>query len=196
MTSRRELQVAVLLCLLGAALVLFALGQTWYSFEREGRLTIDAVRTTVGGSDLAPGAEALGYVGLAGVVALAATKRWGRVLVGLLVLAAGVGVIVVVGRVLGDGLAARGLTHRLPECKGLCFVSEEQLKGRTQFAWAWLTVVGGLLLVLSGLLVTVRGRRWAALSSSHEPPAARLEEPPATDKGAWDALDRGEDPTD
>ena len=61
---------------------------------------------------------------------------------------------------------------------------------------SWLTLVGGLLLAMSGLLVTLRGRRWAALSSTYEAPAARAEAPPATDKGAWDALDRGEDPTD
>jgi uncharacterized membrane protein (TIGR02234 family) len=196
MRSRRELQIAVLLCLLGSALVLFALGQTWYSFEAPGRLTIDAVRSRVSGSDLASGAEALGYVGLAGVVALAATKRWGRVLVGLLVLAAGVGVVAVVARVLVDGIGDRGVLRSLPGCRQeVCQALVDATTTRTEAGWAWLTLLGGLLIALSGLLVAVRGRRWAALSSSYEAPAARAEEPPATDKGVWDALDRGEDPT-
>lgn len=197
MTARRELQLAVLLCLLGAALVLFALGQTWYSVEMQGRLTIDAVRTKVRGSDLAAGAQALGYVGLAGVVALFATKSWGRILVGLLVLVSGVGVLVVVGRALADGIASRGLLHSLPGCRqSPCQALIHPTTAGTHSGWAWLTLLGGVLLVLSGLLVTVRGRRWAALSSSYEPPAARTDEPPVTDKGVWDALDRGEDPTD
>lgn len=169
MTARRELQLAVLLCLLGSGLVLLALGQTWFSVEEGQRLTIDAVRTSVKGTTIAPGAAALGYVGLAGVVALAATKGWGRVVVGVVVLAAGVGIVVDVATVPQHPSVSR--------------------------AWAWLTLAGGVVLALSGLLVAVRGRRWAALSSSYEAPAARAEEPPATDKGVWDALDRGEDPT-
>jgi uncharacterized membrane protein (TIGR02234 family) len=203
MTSRRELQLAVLLCLLGSALVLFALGQSWYSFEAGQRITIDAVRTSYAGSTLAPGAEALGYVGLAGVVALAATRRWGRLLVGLLVLAAGIGVVIVVSRALGHGIAEQGLQQALPTAscptgQGGCsrgVAGFTPAQARTQAAWAWLTLAGGVLVALSGVLVTVRGRRWAALSSSYEPPSARASEPPATDKGVWDALDRGEDPT-
>ena len=169
MTPRRELQLAVLLCLLGSALVLFALGQTWYRAAESQRLTIDAVSTSVRGSQLVSGARALGYVGLSGVVALAATKSWGRVIVGVLVLAAGVGIVIDVARAIQDGPA-------------------------TPSGWAWPTLAGGVVLGLSGALVAVRGRKWAALSSSYQVPAARAQEP-ASDKAVWDALDRGEDPT-
>jgi uncharacterized membrane protein (TIGR02234 family) len=191
-SSRQELRLAVGLCLLGAALVLLAVSRPWLSAADGQQLTIDAVRTSVRGSRIVPGAHALGYVGLAGVVALAATQRLGRVLVGVLVLAAGIGVVVVVAGALADGLADRGL-RELSACQGagLCEFSGVS----TSPAWAWLAVVGGVLLALSGALVAVRGRRWAALSSSYQPPAARAQEPPATDKGVWDALDRGDDPT-
>jgi hypothetical protein len=168
MTARRELRVAVLLCLVGSALVLFALSRTWYSVVDSQQLTIDAVRTAVKGTKVVSGAAALGYVGLAGVVALAATKRWGRVVVGVLVLAAGVGIVVDVAQASVPSGAS---------------------------GWAMLTVTGGVVLALSGVLVAARGRTWAALSSSYEAPAVRAEEPPATDKAVWDALDRGEDPT-
>ncbi|MGZ6793314.1 MAG: Trp biosynthesis-associated membrane protein, partial [Mycobacteriales bacterium] len=153
------------------------------------QLTIDAVRSAVAGSRLVPGAQALGYVGLAGVLALAATRRLGRVLVGVLVLAAGVGVVVVVARALADGLQQRGL-RELSGCRAAGCTDVVTSPG-----WAWLAVAGGLLLVASGALVAVRGRGWAALSSSYQPPAARAEQAPVTDKGVWDALDRGEDPT-
>lgn len=185
MTSRRELQLAVLLCLLGSAVVLLAGSQTWVTLQDNQQLTIAAVRSSVPGSTLVPAALALGYVGLAGVVALAATKRWGRTVVGVLVLVAGVGVVVVVARALQDGIAAAALEEA---CDGTCGVA-------SRVAWAWLTLAGGVLLAVSGALVTVRGRRWAALSSSYAPPASRAQQPPATDKGVWDALDRGEDPT-
>jgi hypothetical protein len=168
MTARRELQLAVLLCLLGSALVLFALSRTWYSVAEGQQLTIDAVHTPVRGTHVVAGAQALGWVGLAGVVALAATKRWGRVVIGVLVLAAGVGIVVDVAQA------------RVPYAAS---------------GWAWLTVAGGVVLALSGVLVAVRGRKWAALSPSYDAPALRSDEPPATDKAVWDALDRGEDPT-
>ena len=182
MTARRELQAAVGLCLLGAALVLLAVSRPWVVLEDTAGLTISSVRTTVDGSSVAGGAQALGYVGLAGVVALAATRRWGRLVVGLLVTAAGVGVVIDVVTALADGLGARA-------------GGAGRVVASTAPGWAWVALVGGLLLVASGALVAVRGRRWAALSSSYEPPAAREDAPPVTDKGVWDALDRGEDPT-
>lgn len=182
MTGRRELQLAVGLCLLGSALVLLAVSRSWVTVEDGAGLTISSVRGSVDGGEVAGGAQALGYVGLAGVVALAATRRLGRVLVGVLVAAAGVGVVVDVAQALSDGLGSRG-------------VGAGQVVAGTSPGWAWTAVVGGLLLVLSGLLVAVRGRRWAALSSAYEAPAGRPDAPPVTDKGVWDALDRGDDPT-
>lgn len=184
MSPRRELRLAVLLCLLGSVVVLLAVSRTWFSYADGQQLTIDAVRTSVRGSRIVSGAQALGYVGLAGVVALAATRHWGRVLVGVLVLASGIGVVVVVGRVLAEGISTRALPAG-PAVTGTS----------TSSVWAWLVILGGLLLVLSGVLVAARGRSWAALSASYQAPAARPVEPPVTDKGAWDAFDRGEDPT-
>ncbi len=176
MRSRRELRLAVLLCLLGAALVLFAVARTWVTFVDPGALTISALRRDVAGSALVPGARALGYVGLAGVLALAATKRWGRVVVGVLVLGAGVGVVLTVAAALTDGLVEPG-----------------QERASVQHTWPVLALLGGMLLTASGALVAVRGRRWAALSASYEQPAAP--KPVEGDKGVWDALDRGDDPT-
>lgn len=189
MTAKRELQLAVLLCLLGSALVLVALGQSWFSVDADQQLTINAVRRSVDGSKLAAGAQALGYVALAGVVALAATRRWGRVVVGMLVAMAGIGVVLVVSGLLLGGLQAAGRDY--------LHLSDAANQGHpgSSPGWAWLTIGGGAFLVLSGVLVAVRGRRWAALSSSYEVPAAQPVETPVTDKGVWDALDRGEDPT-
>jgi hypothetical protein len=54
-------------------------------------------------------------------------------------------------------------------------------------------------MLLGGGLTVLRGREWAGLSARYEvpsddvPAAGPVEA--ATDKQAWDALDRGHDPT-
>jgi hypothetical protein len=47
----------------------------------------------------------------------------------------------------------------------------------------------GALLAATGVLVAVRGPRWPALGARYEAPG------PMSERDAWDALDRGEDPT-
>lgn len=194
MSSRRELRLAVLLCLVGSALVLYGASQTWAILEptRLGSVAVD-----LSGDEISGASQALGYVGLAAVLALAATKRLGRVVVGVLVLAAGIGIVIALSRVLHTGLAQRALEHvASPSCTPSPCSQYVRLPAvSSTVTWVWLSLAGGVLMALSGLLVAVRGPRWAALSSSYTPPSARPAEPPATDKGVWDALDRGEDPT-
>lgn len=191
---RRELRLAVLLCLLGAGLLLLATSRVWVTFSDGQQLTTRWVRTGVHGTLIAPGARALGLVALAGVVALAATRRLGRVLVGVLLLLSGIGTVLVVARALGDDLTKRAVQAQ---------AEREQLSGLRQLTelqahrlWPVLALLAGLLVAVSGLLVTVRGRRWASLSASYQVPAARVEQAePVGDKAVWDALDDGRDPT-
>jgi hypothetical protein len=49
-----------------------------------------------------------------------------------------------------------------------------------------------MLLTAAGLLVVVRGRSWAAMSTRYDAPAERSRHGEAS---LWEALDRGEDPT-
>ena len=190
MTTRRELWLAVVLCLLGSALTLWAVRQQWASFPASEDITIRRVRDGVAGSEVAGLSEALSLVGLAGVVAVAATKRTGRVVVGALVALAGVGVV---GQLVG--LMADGLGHRLAAagCPRLCLGS--QLDASPSWAWPVLALVGGVLTTAGGLLVAWRGRRWAALSSAYQVPAARDPGAEPSHKGLWDVLDAGDDPT-
>ena len=189
--SHRELQLAVLLCLAGAALTFFAVRQDWIS-DPTSDLTIRRVEDGVRGSAVAALSQALSVVGLAGVVAIAATKRLGRVAVGALVAVAGVAVVVQL-----VDLLAQGLGHRLlaVECPRLCVVSQERYDASPTWVWPWLTLVGGVLMAAGGLLVALRGRRWAALSSSYEVPSARDPQAEPSDKATWELLDSGEDPT-
>ncbi|MCW2498719.1 MAG: hypothetical protein JWN87_395 [Frankiales bacterium] len=186
MNARRELRLVVVLLLVGAAVTLFAAARPWGAavVDQGARLPVRTVQVT--GEDLAPGLRALGLVALAGVVALVATRAWGRLLVGALVLACGVGVVALA--VTGTGGAA--IRAHLP-----AGVDARTVSSVTTTAWWVLAGLGGAVVGVAGGLVLWRGRRWATLSSAHQTPAARAPEPPATDKAVWDALDRGEDPT-
>lgn len=192
---RREVAVAVALCLAGAALVLLAAGRPW---ARAVVAEAGLPRVSLAPSGRAAGsvAGALGLVGLAGVVALAATRRTGRVLTGAVLLLAGAGVVT-------DGVARAGrpagsLRAAAAAAAG---ISDPQLAGVAATGWPWASVAGGVLLLAAGVLTVARGRRWAVLSARYDAPDAR----PAAGQPAgpgrepevvlWDALDRGDDPT-
>jgi uncharacterized membrane protein (TIGR02234 family) len=184
-SPRSGLRTAVLLCLLGSFLVLVGVGRVWTSAEVPAGPLVDAGTATSTGAELLPGVRALGLVGLAGVVALAATRRLGRTLVGLVLLATGVGVVLTV--LTADLLTA---ARRLD---GLADDVPAALSG-----WGWGTAAGGLLLALAGLLTVVQGRSWAALGQRYEAPTSPATTVPAaqpTERSLWEALDRGEDPT-
>jgi uncharacterized membrane protein (TIGR02234 family) len=107
-------------------------------------------------------------------------------LVGVVLLATGAGVLGAVVSALGT-------------------VAAEELPGQTGAdagqvtAWPFVTAAGGLLLLAAGLLTVAAGRSWPALGQRYEAPAAEAApQAPSeqlTEKGLWEALDRGEDPT-
>lgn len=189
MRSRRGLSTAVLLCLVGASVVLVAAGRSWVAVEVGASPLAEATTGSRTGTDVVPGLSALGLLGLAGVVALAATRRTGRTFVGLVLLAAGAGVVAAV------------LTADLT-------VVPEPLAGSAAdvafdgTVWPSVTAVGGLLLLLAGVLTVLVGRSWPALGQRYEAPASATPAPapqapsaPPTERSLWEALDRGEDPT-
>jgi uncharacterized membrane protein (TIGR02234 family) len=184
-TGRSGLRTAVLLCLLGAFLVLVAAGRAWVSVDVPASPLAEARTDAHTGTDLVPGLSALGLVGLAGVVALAATRRTGRVLVGAVLVATGGGVVASVLSVVSTAFA-----EELPD--------QPTDAVATFTAWSAPTALGGVLLVAAGVLTVARGRGWAALGQRYEAPAT-TGSPAApqqlTEKGLWEALDRGEDPT-
>ncbi len=189
MTGRRGVTTAGLLCLVAAFLVLVAAGRSWVDVDVPAGPLADARTDPHTGTELVPGLTALGLVGLAGVVALAATRRTGRTLVGLVLLATGVGVVAAV-------LSAHATTLA-EELPGQPTDSAAHLT-----AWSFVTALGGALLLAAGALTVLRGRSWPALGQRYEAPAtttttttARQPTEPLTEKGLWEALDRGEDPT-
>lgn len=167
----RELRLALLLVLVGAGLGLLAAGRPWVEQVVVRAAPLPSRTVLRPGSDVVSALRPLALLGLAGVAALAATRGRGRTALGVLLGLAGVAMVVP---------AVRALVSPPAGATG----------------WPAAAVAGGVLLAAGGLLVAVRGPRWAALSARYEAPAAQAEPPPARPEvAAWDALDRGEDPT-
>jgi MFS family permease len=166
--ARRELTLTVLLCALGSLVELLAVGRTWVTAST----SLQGHAYT--GNDLASAARPLAFVALAGTAALLATKRWGRVAVGVLLVAAAVGMIVAIAAA-GDPSVA-GTLHHHP-------------------GWRVVALVGVVPILLAGLAAAARGNRWSVMSSRYDAPGAVRERAQDPDVALWEALDRGDDPT-
>ncbi|WP_020573494.1 Trp biosynthesis-associated membrane protein [Actinopolymorpha alba] len=187
MTTRREVFTALGLVLLGAALVLLAASRTWLSASSVIP-DFPVARVHVSGGEASPLTRALGYVALAGVVALLATRRWGRQLVGGLLALTGAGVVVA-GAIFWslDRLIAESALERVMHDPSLSVYAKDV----ATTGWPIVAMIGGLLVAVGGVLALLRGRRWPVMGSRYDAPGVRRR----TDTDPWAALDRGEDPT-
>ena len=193
MSSRRELGSALVAAALSGGLALSAGGQEWASLTAVRRPPLPPVTVTVLGSDAAPLVPAAGLVLLAAAVALLAVRGLGRVAVGLLMALAG-GVLAWSGvRILIGGLTSAAA--RLP---GLGGPRDTSVVVRVAAAWPVVALLAGMLGVGAGMLAVLRGRGWPGMGRRYERDAG-ADLPPRTDEdraqAAWQALDRGEDPT-
>lgn len=181
MTGRRGLLVAVAGSALAGGLLLLVGGRTWGSAAVEtagaGRVAVSAT-----GSEVAPALPALGVALLVLAVGVFAARSWLRRLVGLAVVVVG-GAAIAVAATARDDVAAE-LTRQAFAATGVVAPSTS--------GWAVLAVVAGGLAVVAGALTVLVGAKWPTLGSRYDAPAARPRDETAS---AWDALDRGDDPT-
>lgn len=196
MPAGRRFAATLVVLLLGSFVVLVTYAATWAvalvpvfagasteaSPEREVILT---------GRDLAPVGAAMGWVGLAAVAALLATRTWGRRVTGAVVLLA--------GGAAGVTALAFGLTE-VATGGGGTFVAaalgDAAAAGASSVnvtAWWIAAVVSGLAMLACGLLAALDGPAWPRLGARY----SRAETGGGSHgaAAAWDALDRGEDPT-
>ncbi|MFI5933462.1 Trp biosynthesis-associated membrane protein [Actinoplanes sp. NPDC051494] len=167
-----QLGAAVVLCVLGAGLV-------WYLASRVWTATlVSGVKTDETGADVAPLVPALALVGLAAGGALLATRGLFRRILGAFVMVAGLaaGVAAVIGWTSVPAGPSSKVTVYMVGC-----------------------VLGGIVIALGGLWALRLGHRWPAMGARYERGATTA---PAVDddgrvdaRAAWDALDRGDDPT-
>lgn len=188
--------VTSLLCLLaGAVAVIVGYGATWvvattpvFAGTSHGQMTTELA---LSGRDLAPLGSAAGWVALAGVAGLLATRSWGRRVVGAIVALAGgvAGTVALTFALTGHAFVEATLTAR-----GLSAPSS--VAGT---AWWVVGAIGGLVVLAAGAAALVRGPSWPGLSGRYERNHAAAEasvDRPVGGIAAWDAIDRGEDPTD
>ncbi len=187
--SRRELALAVALCLLASAGALVAAGRTWASGSVAALPPLPAREVAVTAAQAGGPVRGLALLGLTGAIAVLAATGWLRVGVGVLVLLSGLALTAVaLGFDAGAELARLGVAP--------------QEAGRT--GWPLVAAGCGGGQAGAGLLVALRGRTWSGLSRRYDPPtvhegtAAAPSHPgpgvPA-ERRLWEALDRGEDPT-
>ncbi|MFI9718789.1 TIGR02234 family membrane protein [Streptomyces sp. NPDC052396] len=191
--QRRSVALALLLTVLGAALVLLAGGRTWARGTAAG--TGGALHEHASGQEITGLPGALALVGLAALVAVFAVRGAGRIAVAALLALSGAGVVA--GAVSGAGDTAT-LSEKASRSSGITGTAVSQV---SHTGWPWIALAGGVLLLLAGLLALRYGRHWPAMSGRYErdgtprPRRARTAPDPERPEELWKALDRGEDPT-
>ncbi|HVQ89932.1 MAG TPA: Trp biosynthesis-associated membrane protein [Mycobacteriales bacterium] len=197
--GRRELTAVLLLGLAGAGLALLAGGRVWLRVDAPRRPPLPDVAVALSGRAVEPLVPALGVVGLAGLVALLATRGRGRLVVGGLLAASGLLLAVrAAGRVTGpDQAAAWSLLTDAGKTSGI--PPGTAVTVSTMPVWPVLAVLAGLALLLAGAGALLRSRRWPGMSARYDaptgPPAPAATAQAAAPAAVWDALDRGDDPT-
>jgi len=171
----RQLWAAVAALALGSAALWGASRIAWSAELREEGVRGAVLHIATGGERaalLTPFAL-LAVAGIAGVVAARGVLR--RVLGGVLVLA---------------GLVPSWEAVRTVRFTGL----PEGAPVAQMLAGHGLALVGGLLIAAAGALALVAGARMPALGARYSAPAAG-KPAPDPDRGLWDALSEGDDPT-
>ena len=210
MRAGRELAGVVLACAAGAGAALFASSRVWLRLSAPRTPPLPELAGALAGRDLEPLVPALGVVGLAGLVALLATRRWGRLVVGAVLAVAGLALVL---RSLPH-LAAPGPAEArdllLDQGRATGEPPGATVTATAGPAWPLVAALGGAAMLAAGVGTVLRSRRWPGMSARYDSPgpatAPAATPPRAGEPGmaaeetsaagaAWDALDRGEDPT-
>jgi uncharacterized membrane protein (TIGR02234 family) len=182
--ARRGLVAALVAGLLGGALALLVAGRRWAAATVTAP-TGTRLHVAASGRALAPALPALGVAALALTLAVLAARGPLRRLVGLLL-------VVVGGATVAVSVAARGAADRVLAERA--FGTAVTVVHAPVAGWWLLAVASGLLMTGAGALTVTLGRHWPSMGSRYDAPRSRRTAADP-DASAWDALDRGDDPT-
>ena len=213
--SRREYALCLVLGAAGAGVVLLSVRQGWARVLTPAPAPLPAASVTVTGQDLVPLAGALGVAALATLAAVIATRRLARRLTGVLlavfgaVIAVAVSLPVTATEVLAAARVTAVSQAGSATAGGAAGVSPGAVPGGTApgvtatghvtmltVPWRPVAVVGALVILAAGLLVAWRGSGWPVMSSRYTRPAEPGRRTPADSASLWEALSRGNDPTE
>ncbi|MFD0687094.1 Trp biosynthesis-associated membrane protein [Actinomadura fibrosa] len=188
MSPGRERGLVALLCAAGAGLVLLAAGRTWVTVRAGAAIT--PVPQDLSGRDLGGTAGALGLAGLAGLAALFATSGRVRAAVGVLIFVFGAGIVY------GSASAVQrsNVLDAVGERRTLLTLDAHPVLDVN--LWWMVSVTGGVVLAVGGLVTVVRGARWPGMSARYERSARPAAVVGQDSSAMWKSLDRGEDPTE
>jgi uncharacterized membrane protein (TIGR02234 family) len=189
-----EFALALVLDVVGAGVALLLSLQSWQTVTtaRAGRA---ADVLDVSGRSVDGAYPALALVALAGVVAVLATRRVLRRAVGVLIALAGAGLVwrAVTAFSPVGAVRARALVRSKHETVSTAGVVPHV---DVHPLWPVLSLVCGVLVLASGVLIAWRGQRWQVMSARYEAtPAAASDDQAKAAATLWRALDEGEDPT-
>lgn len=181
--DRGSYRRALVILLIGAVLLLIASWLPWASAQVPLVDGVDSARTvTVSGRDVSPGVAFAGWIALAGAGGVIATRSWGRVVVGVILTLLGLAAVAAsfwFAAVPGPAVEAAAGTATSGAVASVAVTG-----------WWAMAALGGALVAFAGGWTALAGRRWPSLGQRYQ----RVDR--ADDPGsAWDALDRGIDPT-
>ena len=187
--------IAITGLVVGSGIALMSYLPTWFSFAR-GDDGLPSINSSFTGRQLAPAAAALALAVLAGAFAVWALRGvWVRV-AGVLLLAASAYLVIVPIRFAADPGSRLLAAFRASNLdQGGLFVN----LGEKTSLWWIPALVGGIIAFVASLIVVFHRGRWGGISARYERPAADTGpadlSAPRAGAAAWDALDRGDDPT-
>ncbi len=194
--SRWQRKGMVVLAAVAVALAAFGTTtQTWLTAHLPGT-RVQTPDVSVAGSDAATAVTALALVALAAALAASIAGRIARIVIAVLLAAAGIGIAAASLAVIANPAAAASAA--IGEATG-------QIGGEADVVvtvFPYLAAVAGILLVATAIWLVLAGRSWAA-SKKYVPAAERQADGMPSDRAgsvdeidSWDQLSRGEDPTD
>jgi uncharacterized membrane protein (TIGR02234 family) len=208
---RREFGFVLLLGAVGAALVVFALRQTWAQAIFTPPRPLPAQEISVTGQQLVPLAGALALAALACLAAVIATRSVARRVAGGLLAALGAGAAVAAGAGVrassvlataqGDAAAGAlggsttGGTSPAGASHAIVIAGSHGQAVIVGAPWHAAAIVGAVAVVLAGLAAAWRGPRWPVMSARFERPGQRPRRRAADSASMWESLSHDLDPT-
>jgi hypothetical protein len=170
---------------IGGGLTLLASGRRWASTTVKVPAGTPAA-LHVAGHNVAPSLSALGIALLALAAAVIASSGVMRRIVGLVVVAAAATTLGVA--VTAPGQVSSALEKREVGAAGITVHASAN-------GWWVVAAIGAALALAMGVLTITKGATWSGLGAKYDAPTA-APRPLDPALAAWNALDRGEDPTE
>lgn len=206
---RRGLPVSVAGLLAGGALALLAGSQAWLKVTVHRTQPLPDVVADLHGRTVEPATAGIGVVALAAAVAVIATAGLWRRIVGAIIVAAGAALVW--RSTAGVHPTSARVLSLVSQHRAGTVLNSTDVDVTRVVVWPLLSVVAGVLVVLSGVLTLADGHRWTALSSRYEAPTRTASDVPTAPVSAtpedrerarsaaaaalWSRVDRGDDPT-